>query len=107
MVKESPKVQFAKRWSSKTEAAAAIVSLIGDHDGKTAHRLKSVSNAKLLKLHAAGEELKSRFASRSGLEDAILKIKFPQGNVDETYKSRLQGYGVLRLLDLHRQLDNA
>ena len=104
MAKQSPKEMFAEKWKSKKEAATAIVALIGDTDGKTAHRLKSVSNGKLLKLYAAGEEIKAKFSNRQGLEKAILDAKFPKGNVDEGYKTRLQGYGVLRLLDLHKQL---
>lgn len=107
MAKQSPKVEFAAKWSSKKDAATAIVALIGDPDGKTAHRLKSVSNGKLLKLYAAGEEVKSRFSSRAGLEKAILAVVFPKGNIDEGYKTRLEGFGILRLLDLHKQSTNA
>ena len=104
MAKQSPKEMFEAKWSSKKDAAAAIVALIGDHDGKTAQRLKSVSNGKLLKLYAAGEEIKAKFSNRKGLEDAICAAKFPKGDVDEAYRTRLQGYGVLRLLDLHKQV---
>ena len=104
MAKQSPKEMFDAKWKSKKDAAAAIVALIGDNDGKTAQRLKSVSNGKLLKLYAAGEEIKARFSNREGLEKAIISAKFPKGDADEGFKTRLQGYGVLRLLDMHKQL---
>ena len=104
MVNKLPKDIVAERWNTKDAAADAIVALIGDPDGKTKDRLKRASNLQLIQLYEAGEELKKRFNSRDNLETEILKAKFPGGQIDETYKGRLQGYGVRRLLDLHRQL---
>ena len=75
MAKQSPKEMFEAKWSSKKDAAAAIVALIGDHDGKTAQRLKSVSNGKLLKLYAAGEEIER--SSRTG---KVSKMQSAQPN---------------------------
>ena len=62
--------------------------------------LARVSNAKLLRLHAALSRLKSEFGSRDKLVSAILELQ--KRGKDEGLKSRLQSYPVPRLLDLHR-----
>lgn len=104
MAQQMPKDIVKQRWSSKSAAAEAIVALIGDPDGGTLDRLKHASNAQLVRLYEAGQELQKRFSNRENLEAEILKAKFPNGGVDEKYKARLSGYGVPRLLDMHRQL---
>lgn len=102
--KTTPKDQVRQRWSSKDGAADAIVALIGDPDGKTKQRLRHASNGQLLALYAKGEDLKKRFGGRDALERAIVELKSKQGKLDEGYADRLKGYGVGRLLDMHRRL---
>jgi len=64
--------------------------------------LSKVSNAKLLRLHAALSRAKEQFGSRDKLIGAVLSVGKRAG--DEGYKSRLAGYPLPRLLDLHDSL---
>jgi len=64
--------------------------------------LAKVSNAKLLRLHTALSRAKEQFGSRDKLIGAVLSLGKRTG--DEGYKSRLAGYPLPRLLDLHDSL---
>jgi hypothetical protein len=64
--------------------------------------LTKVSNAKLLRLHAALSRAKEEFGSRDKLIGAVLSLG--KRGSDEGYKSRLAGYPLPRLLDLHDSL---
>jgi hypothetical protein len=64
--------------------------------------LAKISNAKLLRLHAALSRAKEEFGSRDKLVGALLTLDKRTG--DEGYKSRLAGYPLPRLLDLHDSL---
>ena len=61
--------------------------------------LGRVSNAKLLRLHGALEDAKKRFGSREKLIAAICTLE--KRSKDEGYKTRLGGYPLPRLIDLH------
>jgi hypothetical protein len=61
--------------------------------------LGRVSNAKLLRLHASLEDAKKRFGTRDKLVAAVCELE--KRSKDEGYKSRLSGYPLPRLLDLH------
>jgi len=61
--------------------------------------LARVSNAKLLRLHAALEDAKKRFGSRDKLIAAICELE--KRGKDEGYKVHLSAYPLPRLLDLH------
>lgn len=65
--------------------------------------LGSVSNAKLLRLHDTLEDVKKRFGSRDKLIAAICKIE--KREKDDGYKTRLGGYPLPRLVDLHDSAD--
>jgi hypothetical protein len=64
--------------------------------------LAKVSNGKLLRLHAALSRAKEEFGSRDKLIGAVLSLG--KRGSDEGYKSRLAGYPLPRLLDLHDSL---
>jgi hypothetical protein len=64
--------------------------------------LAKVSNAKLLRLHAALSRAKQEFGSRDKLIGAVLSLGKRTG--DEGYKSLLASYPLPRLLDLHDSL---
>jgi len=64
--------------------------------------LAKVSNAKLLRLLAALSRAQQEFGSRDKLIGAVLSLGKRTG--DEGYKSRLAGYPLPRLLDLHDSL---
>jgi hypothetical protein len=61
--------------------------------------LARVSNAKLLRLHAVLTTVKKDFGSRAKLIDAILTLE--KRTKDAGFKTRLEGYPLPRLLDLH------
>jgi hypothetical protein len=67
--------------------------------------LAKVSNGKLLRLHAALSRAKEQFGSRDKLIGAVLTLGKRTG--DEGYKSRLAGYPLPRLLDLHDSLNKS
>ena len=61
--------------------------------------LARVSNAKLLRLHAILSAVKKDFGSRAKLIDAILGLE--KRAKDAGYKTRLEGYPLPRLVDIH------
>ena len=61
--------------------------------------LARVSNAKLLRLHAALTDTKARFGTRDQLIAAICELE--KRTADAGYKLRLAKYPLPRLLDLH------
>jgi hypothetical protein len=65
-------------------------------------RLMSVSNKKLLRLHATAQRVSNDFGSKENLVDAIVTLKFSKPNND--FKTKLMGHHVGRLLDLHTSL---
>jgi len=67
--------------------------------------LAKVSNAKLLKLHAALTRAKQDFGSRDKLIGAVLDLD--KRGKDEGYKARLAAYPLPRLLDLHDALSQS
>jgi hypothetical protein len=102
--KKSPKDMVRTQWQNKAAAADAIIGLIGDPDGRTKARIKRASNQQILDLFAAGQQLQAKFGSREALVAAIAAIKFPEGNSGDAYRQKLSGFGVKRLLDMHKQL---
>jgi hypothetical protein len=67
--------------------------------------LAKISNTKLLRLHAVLSRAKQEFGSRDKLIGAVLSLGKRAG--DEGYKSRLAGYPLPRLLDLHDSLNKS
>jgi hypothetical protein len=61
--------------------------------------LDGISNAKLLRLHAALEDAKKRFGSRDKLIGAIAELE--KRAKDDGFKTGLASYPLPRLLDLH------
>ena len=61
--------------------------------------LSHVSNAKLLRLHAALEDAKKRFGTRAKLVKAIAELE--NRSKDEGFAAGLSAYSLPRLLDLH------
>jgi hypothetical protein len=67
--------------------------------------LAKVSNAKLLRLHAALSRAKQEFGTRDKLIGAVLDLD--KRGKDEGYKARLGAYPLPRLLDLHDSLSKS
>lgn len=106
MVSKMPKDAVKAKWGTKHAAADAIIAIIGDPDGKTRQRIKHASNSQLLRMYDNALLLQKKFTTRAALESEILKHKFPKGAADETYKAKLESFGIGRLLDMHRQLSS-
>jgi hypothetical protein len=103
-MKKTPLSQVKDRFGSKEKLVTAVEELATDELWLDRYNetkgLQSVSNAKLLRLHAVLTEARERFGSRDSLVDAILELE--QRSKDEGFRTRLRRYPVARLLDLHR-----
>jgi hypothetical protein len=100
-MKSSPLTQVKDRFKDKSGLIAAVRELCTDdlwvgrleeHKG-----LDCVSNRKLLRLHGVLSEVKSKYATRGGVIDAILKAE--KREKDTGYRARLEGQPTPRLLD--------
>ncbi len=103
MAKQSPLQIVKEKFGSKEKLVEALVNTLEKNDGESAEdfqaRLLSVSNKKLLRLHATQERVSSEFGNKETLVDKIVALKFDKPNAD--YKAKLMKYRVTRLLDLH------
>ncbi len=102
-MKKTPLALVKERFKSKLELVAAVEKLKTDELWvdvlNTGKGLKRVSNAKLVRLHDRLSQVKKEFGSRAKLVAAILELE--KRTKDDGYKSRLNGFAVPRLLDLH------
>jgi hypothetical protein len=100
---KTPLALVKERFGDKEKLAAAVQKLATKDlwlDRVNPDRgFAMISNAKLLRLHAALEDAKSRFGSRSKLIDAVLTLE--GRSKDAGYKVRLEKYPLPRLLDIH------
>jgi hypothetical protein len=105
-MKTSPIQQVKGQFGDKAKLVSAVQALATDAlwlDRVNADKgLGKVSNAKLLRLHAALTRAKTEFGSRDKLIGAVLG--FGKRSGDEGFKSRLSAFPVPRLLDLHDSL---
>ena len=100
---QSPLQIVKERFKDKASLVSAVQSLISD-ELWNARRLNgdkgldSVSNSKLLKLHAALTQVKKDFGSRAKLIDAIAT---EQKRKDAGFKEGLERHGTPRLLEIY------
>lgn len=99
----TPKQKVAKQFGSKQSLVDAIVALYDAPEG-SATKLKQASNTRLLSHHHNTKRMVAKFGSRANAVEAVLKLKYPKGNVPEAEKAKVAGYAPWRLMDLHRQL---
>ncbi len=105
-MKKSPVASTKERFESKEKLVQALEKLATedlwlDRVNET-KGLGKVSNRKLLHLHDLLSDAKKRFGSRQKLIDAILELA--RRSKDQGYATRLGGYPLPRLLDLHGSL---
>lgn len=102
-MKTSPLQQVKGQFGDKAKLISAVQALTTDAlwlDRVNENKgLAKVSNAKLLRLHAALSRAKQEFGTRDKLVGAVLELG--ERGKDEGYKARLASYPVPRLLDLH------
>ncbi len=105
----TPIQQMKDRFGDKAKLVAAVKKLaVADLwlDRVNAVKgLERASNAKLLRLHDVLERAKKEFGTRAKLIDTILEVQ--KRSKDAGYRSRLEGYPVARLLDLHGSASRA
>lgn len=110
MAKASPLQQVRERFGSKEELAKQLYGKLekvyeDETQEEFERRIRTASNAQLLRLHATVTEVTSKFGGKDGLVDAIVKLRAGDKKVDEQYRAKLTGYQLSRLLDLHRSLE--
>jgi len=108
-MKKSPLASTKERFDSKEKLVQAVQKLATedlwlDRVNET-KGLGKVSNQKLLRLHDVLSDAKKRFGSRQKLIDAILELA--KRSKDQGYATRLGGYPLPRLLDLHGSLSKS
>lgn len=100
---KTPLALVSERFESKEKLVAAVTKLatadlwldrVNEDRG-----LGRISNAKLIRLHDALEDAKKRFGSRDKLIAKICENE--KRGKDEGLKTRLAGYPLPRLLDIH------
>lgn len=106
---KSPLASVKERFESKEKLVAAVQKLatkdlwIDRVNGTKG--LEKVSNAKLLRLHDVLTRAKDGFGTRDKLVAAIAELA--KRAKDKGYATRLEGYPLPRLLDLHGSLARA
>ena len=102
-MKKPPVAQVKAQFDGKEQLVAAVKKLATDDlwldRVSEVKGLEKVSNAKLLRLHRVLSAVKSEFGSRAKLIDAIIALE--NRSKDTGYRTRLEGYPLPRLLDLH------
>lgn len=105
-MKTTPLQQVKDRFGDKAKLVEAVQALATDElwlaRVSEAKGLGKVSNAKLIRLHAALSRVKEEFGSRAALITAVMKAA--GAGKDAGYEQRLSGYPVPRLIDLHDTL---
>ena len=107
-MKKSPLQQVRDEFGSKDKLAEKLIPLLDRHNDESddvfARRIRTASNAKLLRLWRAEHAVKEQFGSRDKLVDAVVELKM--GRADADYRASIDSLPKTRLLDLHRQLSN-
>ena len=104
----SPLAEVKEKFGSRDELIKIVKGEIerpeGMSDDDFDAKVRTISNRKLLKLHAAHEDVTKRFGSKAGLVDAIIAI-VNKGKVDQVYRASLLKKREALLLDLHASLE--
>ena len=103
----APLAEVKAKFGSRDELIKIVMAEIERpkdmNDADFEAKMRTVSNRKLLKLHAAHEDVTKRFGSKEGLVDAIIAI-VNKGKVDHVYRNKLMTLREAQLLDLHQKL---
>jgi hypothetical protein len=102
-MKKTPVSLVKERFESKEKLVAAVQKLatadLWLDRVSSGKGLGRVSNAKLVRLHDNLTDAKKRFGSRDKLVSSIVELK--KRNKDKGFASKLAGYPLPQLLDLH------
>jgi hypothetical protein len=102
-MKKSPISLVKDRFETKEKLVQAVQKLTTDDlwldRVNSVKGLAKVSNSKLVRLHDVLSDAKQRFGSRQKLISSILELS--KRTKDAGYQTRLEGYPLPRLLDMH------
>ena len=102
-MKKTPVSQVKERFESKEKLVAAVQKLatadLWSDRVNSVKGLGRVSNAKLVRLHDTLTDAKKRFGSRDKLISSIVELN--KRVKDKGFASKLEGYPLPQLLDLH------
>lgn len=106
MAKQSSPLQRVKsQHTNKAKLADKVLGFLSAPEGEDQDffeaRIKTMSNAKLLRIFDAHQRVEKEFGSKQALVDKIVSAKFAGGNAP--YATKIGGYTEARLLDLARQ----
>lgn len=108
MSSKSPQQIVKERFGDKSKLIDAVIALVEAGAGETAEghkrRLRNVSNAKLLHLHALGERVK-QLGGRDAIVKQILELK--KQPKDHEFADHLRSLALGRIVDLHGSLTRA
>ncbi|MEC9443293.1 MAG: hypothetical protein VYE40_19540 [Myxococcota bacterium] len=106
MTKLSPLQRVRSEHGSKAKLAEKVLGFLAvpaDEEKEDFEaRVKTLSNAKLIRLFDAHQRVEKEFGSRDELINKIVAAKFTGGN--EPYKAKISTFTEPRLLDLARQV---
>ncbi|MEO8550875.1 MAG: hypothetical protein ABI678_12905 [Kofleriaceae bacterium] len=94
-----PKGRVTERHENKEALAKSLAAALAREDedsGSIADRLKTASNAQLLRLHDAVETMKSKYGSRDKLVAAVAGTQ----SKDKDYTAKLEKLSLPNLLEL-------
>lgn len=102
MAKKSPLQQVRDEFGSKAKLAEKVLGILEADENEDAddfkHRIETMSNRKLLRLHRAHERVQSEYGSKDALVEKIVLARFSGGNED--YQRKISGFTLPKLLDL-------
>ncbi len=105
MARLSPVQQMRADHKTKAELADKVLALLTqpeDEDREAfEHRIRTMSNTKLMRLLKAYQTLSTKYGTRDELINKIVAAQFPSDHAG--YRTKISGYTVPRLLDLARQ----
>ena len=105
MPKRTPKQIVQQQFGGREQLVSALLPLLEDDSADVQRRLRGATNEKLLALHSAASEVRTRFQSKQNLVAEIAKKKFAErGQPEKLFIEKISKLSVKRLLDLHRQV---
>lgn len=107
-VARHPKARLAEKFGSKEQLAKTIAAAVARDDEDTdvlTTKLKTASNAQLLRLQGVVATVKEKYGSREKLIDAITAQQ--KKSKDKDYVAKLGTYSLPQLLDLAKSGERA
>ncbi len=105
MAKKSPLQRVRDEHGSKDELAEKVLGILDTPEDEDPadfdHRVRTMSNRKLLRLWESHQRVQDQYGSKSDLVEKITKARFPGGNDD--YQRKISGFTLPKLLDLARR----